>query len=60
MYFRGPALRNKIIILKPEYQEIATVKPSNITTDSKKSWVIQICAQDAGYTVVSATVKDEK
>lgn len=60
MYFRGKPLDQKIIVLKPEFQEIATVNPSNITTDSlKKSWVIQICAHGAGYTVVTATINDE-
>ncbi|KAK7571061.1 hypothetical protein V9T40_014665 [Parthenolecanium corni] len=52
----GATLNNKVIYLRPDYQEIATVNPSNITTvSSKKSWVVQICAQEAGYTVVSAT-----
>ncbi|XKL68949.1 hypothetical protein PGB90_006718 [Kerria lacca] len=45
---------NGTITLKPEYPEIASVNPSTIDIEnaSQKSWVVQVCGIEAGYTVI--------
>lgn len=61
IHFRGATLNHTLVFLKPDFPEVATVNPSNITLDSsKKGVLIHICAQEAGYSVITATISGEE
>lgn len=53
-------LTNKTIKLSVEFDDIVTISPKEIKVeDDTNSWLIHICGQEAGFTIILANVTSE-